>query len=187
MAQKVDKSIMSKDRLDDNYISKMMEETYKFLPENDSAKDSKDLFVYFKKQYENEISDHSPESPKAEIDFFAEREGDKYRLIYREGQQCFRLDLGYHILDIPRNWFLFERVFEEMHQGDEELLVLKRCQDHQFFLKVIPGVGSKEELVFVKNDTNEIWMYVLSAHEVNKLLSHNKKGASKETPYIKAA
>jgi len=92
-------------RKNDLFIEMLVDETYQFLPNEDTCLDSISLSRYFA----NKEEEHAPAS-----------NSDKcFHVSYRKELGCYRVMFGLQILDFPSNWSIFQGLKNKMATGGE--------------------------------------------------------------------
>lgn len=148
---------------EDIFINKLMEETYKFVPESETCKNSNELLDYFNsKDKKNEDDDL--------LRFFKDNSIDHYKCRYIEKIFCFRLELGELILDIPKNWIFFETMYSLFSSERGDIFRVCHDQDSGGFFKVVSSFSKyKSDIVFVVNSDKKIHMVFLPENDIQKL------------------
>jgi hypothetical protein len=177
-----------KNSSDDTFITKLMEETYQFIPDNDSCKNSVDLWNYFSKQ--NELTLEERKSQVSSFDLFCQ----KRKLTYCETQyisslSCFRIKYQDRILDVPRNWSFFKQLYVGIKNGLDQLIHIDQSNDYDLFLQVFPqmtGLPQDIELIAICSARK---LYMIFDRLEDKILLQDLKNffQLEETPVLKAA
>ncbi len=143
---------------EDVFIQKLLEETYEFLPENETAKDPSDLLSYFNVCNANQASLISLEKLKSTLS--AGYMHSYFELGYNSSLKCFRLKMGETVLDIPRNWGVFSNVYQSIQEGKNTIITINSKNDVDGLLEVLtPQTNSNQSITIIHCFGNVLFVF----------------------------
>lgn len=146
---------------DDRLIHKLLDETYSFIPETDSAKAPRDLYRYFCDQAQRATT---PGTPFA--DFLKELSFCFEPVTWQSQTGCYRFTAFGHCFDLPSNWGPFGQ-FNIDHHG---YLHLQRKSDEHCFTKVFSSlIGKDVDIVFLITEDERMFISFIEAGKEENL------------------
>lgn len=134
---------------EDILISKLLEETYSFVPKNDVSLSAKDLYKYFTTQAESLQKEYSCHL----VEYVSQLSCEMVTLDWQEETKCYRFTLNGEVIDIPSNWGPFENYQSE----GSSVLYLKKSNDEHLFNEVMSSmVGRKVETIFFTDTRSQM-------------------------------
>lgn len=132
---------------EDIFINTMLEETFRFIPENDASLDPEDLLSYFDEQGNNADGSGSKQ--------FFEGQLKKHKLNYipfgfLSEINCFRISIAGSIVDLPNNWSIFKNLYEDYKSGKSASFFISIEEDTENLLEIFRPFSSYDcNLVFL--------------------------------------
>ena len=142
---------------DDLFIHKLLEETYQFLPEDETAKSPAELFKYF----QNHDNIDRYDSRDSILFSYLNKNGVPFApLEYLKDSGCFRLNLQKTVYDIPSNW----SIFAELKQiSGNELIIINEASDKDHLRKVFSQSLSKDVDLLILINQGRLYFSLISA------------------------
>lgn len=169
---------------DDIFITRMLEETYRFMPERESGKLSTDLLAYYIKQDGLNMIETKFDAGQT----FENMGLDYLNWEFCEKNSCFRFKYNETLIDIPANWSFFNKLFVAWQTGREEFFMLSSKGEYAHFWEVFNLLTPyNSDLIFWVSD-QKIFL-VLMPDEKKALLPELQKklGLTNEGPIKQAA
>lgn len=146
---------------DERLIHKLLDETYSFIPETDSAKAPGDLYRYFCDQAQR-VS--APGTPFA--GFLEELSLCFEPVLWRDKTSCYRFMAFGRCFDLPSNWGPFGQ-FNIEQQG---YLHLQRKSDEHHFTEVFSHlIGRDVDIVFLLTEDERMYISFIEAGKEENL------------------
>jgi hypothetical protein len=132
---------------EDLFINKILEETFLFIPENETTQNSNDLLTYFNKQsIKGDISNTKQffegQLKKSKVNFIP--------FNFLSDINCFRISIAGSIVDFPNNWSIFEELHEGYKKGENASIFVSIENDIENLLEIFRPFSSYDcNLVFL--------------------------------------
>lgn len=146
---------------DDRLIHKLLDETYSFIPETDSAKTPSDLYRYFCDQTQRE---QRPGTPLA--DFLKELSFCFAPVSWQAQTRCYRFEAFGYCFDLPSNW----GPFDQFNIDTQGYLHLQHKFDEHSFRDVFSNfVGKEVDIVFLITEDERMFVSFIEAGKEENL------------------
>lgn len=159
---------------EERLIHKLLDETYSFIPETDSAKGPGDLYRYFCDQ------SHKAQAPGTPFAQFLEELSLVFKPVsWRSQTGCYRFHAFGHCFDLPSNWGPFAKInLDEMGH-----LHIHQQEDECSLLDVFSGLAGKDvEVVFLTTEGHELYVSFIEAgkeQNLSEILTFAQKSFSR--------
>ena len=132
---------MDHNKKEDRLITKLLEETYSFVPKSDIARSANDLYRYFVSQADSLQKEYNCHL----LEYISGLSAQTVNISWQNATKCYRFELNGQVIDVPSNW----GPFENFDVDSSQVLYLKNEEDWYLFNEVMSGViGRNVESIF---------------------------------------
>jgi len=175
---------MSNHKRDDIFITRMLEETYRFVPERESGKLSTDLLTYYNHQDNLSHADSGLDATSV----FNELDLEFVKWEFCESNSCFRFKYNETLLDIPVNWAFCHKIFVAWQSSREIFFSINSQSEDAHFWEVFNLLTPyNSDLVFWVCDQKIYLVLIPEDKQAVLPLLQKKLGLQEEGPMSKAA
>jgi hypothetical protein len=132
---------MAENKKDDILITKLLEETYSFVPQSDIARSATDLYRYFVSQ-----ADHLQKEYNCHLrEYVSGVSTQTVGIRWMKSTKCYRFELCDNVIDVPSNW----GPFMNFNIDVTPVMYLKNNDDEFLFNEIMSGlIGRSVESIF---------------------------------------